>query len=215
MGHPALPLPDQPSPVAERPPHGLYATEPLPDTLNRLSTGTLSPDGQFRAAMDGPEAWVSRVDGAWLWQIEVPAPPPPNPPEPTPPGVGPVPPPPPPPPAPKVMPPLQWTPQSTLLFQDSNGTWQEAHPAGARVIPLPAALQNTRELAFSPDGQQVLYHKGTQLFTALRDGSQPKLVGQDLTAFWGPDGQLVTMKAPAPGAPAPAPDPRSSGMSQE
>lgn len=213
-GHPALPLPARATPVTERPPQGLYATKPSPDTLNRLSSGTLSPDLRFRFAAVGDEAWVVRVDGAWFWQIELPPPPPPKPPEPPTTSGGPVPPPPPPPPAPKVRPPLQWTPQSTLLFLDSNGTWQEANPATALVAPLPAALQDTQAIAFSPDGRQALYYKGNQLFTALRDGSQPKLVGTNLTGYWGPDGKLMTMQSSRPGT-APPPAPSTPGPGPE
>lgn len=212
-GYPALPLPEQPSPLTERPPQGLYAGEPSPDTLARLSTGTLSPDGRFRMAMTAEGAWVARVDGAWLWEIQLPAPPPPKPPEPPTHG-GPLPPPLPPPPAPKVVGSLQWTPQSTLLFIDSNGLWQEASPATNLVTPLPAALQGTTGLVFSPDGRQVLYYKGRALFTALRDGSQPKLVGENLTGYWTPDGRLMTVTAGQPGT-KPAPDGKAPGMGQE
>ncbi|MFZ5813852.1 MAG: TolB family protein [Bacillota bacterium] len=151
-----------------------------------------------------------RTDGAWLWQIQLPAPPPP-PPEPPAPGK-PLPPPPPPPPPPTIVGSPQWTPQSTLLFQDSSGTWQEAHPAGARLMALPPALQGTVGLAISPDGQQVLYYKGSQLFTARRDGSQPRLVGAGLIGSWAPDGTLQTAKAPPPGL---APQAEPQGLERE
>ncbi|MFZ5823490.1 MAG: hypothetical protein ACOY94_04000 [Bacillota bacterium] len=195
-GHLPLPLPEAPSPLTERPPQGLYATEPSADTLARLSTGTLSPDGQFRLAVTAQGAWVARIDGAWLWEIQLPAPPPKEP-EPPAPG-GPLPPPPPPPPPPTVVGAPHWTPQSTLLLLDSNGLWQEANPAKAMVTPLPAALQGTTGIAFSPDGRQVLYYKGAQLFTALRDGTQPKLIGANLIGSWTPEGKLVTTSALSP-----------------
>lgn len=164
--------------------------------------------------MSGPDAWVARVDGAWFWQIQVPPPPPPQPAEPATPTAGPVPSPPPPAPAPTVRSPLQWTPQSSLLFQDSNGTWQEANPAMAQVVALPAALQGSSEVLFSPDGRQVLFRKGNQLLTANRDGSLPKLVGQNLTGFWAPDSTLITTTAPVPGT-GTSTDPRIPGMGMQ
>lgn len=155
-------------------------------------------------------AWVARVDGAWLWQIELPAPPPPEPAEPPAPG-SPAPTPLPP---PAVVGPLQWTPQSTLLLTGSDGLWYEAVPARVLASPLPAALQGTTGLAFSPDGSQVLYFKGPLLYTALRDGSQPKLIGENLTGYWRPDGQLVTAKASQP-VPQTLPDPSGIEMERE
>lgn len=209
-GHLPLPLPGAPSPLTERPPQGLYAEEPSPDTLARLSSGTLSPDGRFRLATTAQGAWVARVDGAWFWQIGLPAPSP-TPPEPPTPGTTlPLPPPEP----PTVVGAPHWTPHSTLLLTDSNGLWQEANPATAMAAPLPAGLQGTTGLAFSPDGRQVLYYKGALLFTALRDGSQPKLVGEKLLGHWAPDGKLVTTQANQP-VKNPGPDLKNPGMGPE
>lgn len=204
-GYAALPLPDQPAPLTERPPHGLYAASPSPDTLASLSTGILSPDGRYRAAVTPEGAWVARVDGAWLWQIQIPAPP--APPTTLPPGSSappatpatPATPPAPPAPPPTVQGALQWSPRTTLLFLDSNGQWQEANPATTLVATLPAALQGSVGLTYSPDGRQVLYYKGTALYTAQRDGTGSRLVGEGLTGYWTPDSTLVSTKAAPPG----------------
>lgn len=219
-GHAALPLDGQPTALAERPPEGLYAAPPTADTLQQLGQAPLSPDGRFRALLSGGDAWVVRVDAAWIWQVQVPTaqqeqqppagqgtqqsqagpnaqqsptaqgaqqPPAgqpdagggtaanPNPAVPA-----------------TIAGPLQWTPESTLLFQDSTGYWHEANPDTAIVTTLPAAFLGATGLTPSPDGHLVMYYKGTQLYTAQRDGSKPVLVGNNLVGHWDSAGQLVT-----------------------
>lgn len=194
-----------PSPLQVRPPFGLYAQSPGIDTLTTLASGALSPDGRYRAAMTAEGPWVARVDGAWLWQIELQVPlPPPTPP--VPPGTHPAKPPSPPPaPAkpPVVVGALQWTDAAQLLFQDDTGAWHLADPAGARVTALPPAFKGKEGLQFSPDGRQVLFYApgktGRGLWLAAADGSNPKLVGENVTGFWQkPGGNLVVQK-PTPG----------------
>ncbi len=108
--------------------------------------------------------------------------------------------------------PLSWTPQSTLLFPDSDGTWQEANPAMAQVKPLPSAFVGARLLTLSPKGDQVLYYRGNQLWTARRDGTQPTLIGENLTGWWEADGTLGSRTATQPPPPSTVPtDPPGMG----
>lgn len=205
-GMPATPSPEQPVPLTERLPFGLYANYPSRDTLERLSLGELSPDGRYRAAMTDQGAWVTRIDGAWLWQMELPAPgtQPAAPPPPATPGSRPL----AVPPAPVIIQgttfagALKWTPRNTLLVQDDVGTWYEAAPAAARVTPLPAALQGKGELIFSPDGKQVMYYvtvkTAKQLWVVNIDGTNARLLGENVTGRWGPDGKPVVEKIPDP-----------------
>lgn len=244
-GYPALPAPGQPTPLGDRLPSGLYASPPSADTLAALATAAPSPDGLFRAVLNADGLWVTRIDGAWLWQVTLP-------PLTAPqagdqagaPGQGqggaqgqagapgqagaqgqtgaqsqagaqgqtgspagaqgqtgsqagaqgqtgaaageaPVP-----------TGALQWTPRSTLLFADTAGRWLEADPLTARVVPLGAALNGATGVTPSPDGRQILFYKGNQLYTALRDGSQPQLVGENVTGYWDGAGQLVVEQKP-------------------
>ena len=187
-----LPAQDEPTPLTGRPSFGLYAAPPTPATLSVLANGRISPDGLYRAAMTEQGAWIARIDGAWLWQLELPPPPPP----PAPPAQpGPR------PPAPESLPPanvvlpLVWTSRNTLMFQDENGYWHEARPERAVITQLPAAFQGKRDLDFSPDGKQVLYATnvsgGQQLWVAAADGTNPKILGENVIGFWGPDGKPV------------------------
>ncbi len=73
-GHAALPLPGEPTPLVGRALSGLYASPPSADTLAALSTAPVSPDGLFRAALADGALWVTRIDGAWLWQVALPPP---------------------------------------------------------------------------------------------------------------------------------------------
>ena len=223
-GYAAMPAPGEPTPLGNPPPSGLYAKPPSADTLAALATAPLSPDGLFRAVLTTDGLWVTRIDGAWLWQVKPPslsaqptgeqgqtgaqgqtgtqgqagnsgqaasavqsgtqgqagaegqagsAEEVPNP-------VG----------------PLQWTARSTLLFTDTAGRWLEADPLTALVVPLNAFLIGATHLTPSPDGQHVLFYKGNQLYTALRDGSQPQLAGENVTGYWDSKGQLVVAKKP-------------------
>jgi hypothetical protein len=205
-GLPAVPDPGQPSPLLQRPTFGLYADTPSHDTLIRLSSGILSPDGRYRAAATVQGVWVARLDGAWLWQVPLPdgntsSPPPAPAPQPgkqqgsTP--------------SPRKatryvgLP--EWTSRNTLLLQDDTGTWVEADPYLTRVTVLPSLLQGKEGLMFSPDGKQVAYYTpgktGKQLWVAKADGTDAKLIGENLIGFWGKDGKLETQKQVAPQAP--------------
>jgi hypothetical protein len=208
QGFPAPPLDGQPTPLGDRPPFGLYANYPSNDTLKQLSTGTLSPDGRFRFAFTQQGVWITRLDGAWLWQVPLPGegktapsgpavsqlPPgtsvatkPPTPPV-TPPAVK----------ATKYIGPGDWTPQGTLLLRDETGVWIEAAPATTYVTPLPQPLQGKESISFSPDGKQVLYYTpgktGRQLWQAAADGAAPTLLGENLTGYWGKDGKPQMQK---------------------
>jgi hypothetical protein len=108
-----------------------------------------------------------------------------------------------------VVGPIQWTPDSNLALRDSAGLWWAANPTTTLVSPMTPAFQGATGLTFSPDGSKVFFYKGTQLITAMRDGSQPKLVGDNLVGSWAANGTLQTAKkAPpagatgAPGAPS-------------
>jgi len=206
-GYPAMPVPGEPTPLGDRLPSGLYASPPSADTLAALATAAPSPDGLFRAVLRNDGLWVTRIDGAWLWQVRLPAT--------TAPQAG----------AqgqapasgqtdteagdqaqmaaggaqgeiPNPVGPLQWTARSTLLFSDTAGRWLEAEPLTARVVPLNAFLNGATNVTPSPDGSRVLFYKGSQLYTALRDGSQPTLVGENATGYWDDAGQLVVLQKP-------------------
>ncbi|HEY3367117.1 MAG TPA: hypothetical protein VGK74_18845 [Symbiobacteriaceae bacterium] len=215
-GLPARPAPDQPAPLTERPPFGLYAETPARDTLTALATGTSSPGDRFRAALTAQGAWVARVDGAWLWQIQLPdaapapgtptVPAPPAKPDSEKPNVKPA-----PAAGPATVKSIEWTVRGTLLIQDSKGLWLEADPEHARVTALPAGLQGKEVVAFSPDGKQVLYYvndkAGKQLWSANADGSKPTYLGVGLAWSWNEQGKLVVAKIagpPIPPPPAPA-----------
>ncbi len=229
-GHAALPLPGEPTPLGSRSLSGLYASPPAADTLEALSTAPVSPDGLFRAVLRDGEIWVTRIDGAWLWQVTLP-PATPAPPEggadggaqgtaqpdldgnpagqgaATPPGADPAgastaadsPANPPESPAIEVEPvaPLTWTPRSTLLLRDTASRWLEADPATAAVTPLGPFLTGATHLIPSPDGSQVLFYKGNQLYTARWDGSDPQPIGENLVGHWDSAGQLVVRERPA------------------
>ncbi len=126
-GLPPLPLPGRPTPLQEKAPFGLYADAPSADTLARLSTGTLSPDGRFRVALTAQGVWVARIDGAWIWKMSLPAPPVADRPE----GRQVQ--------APAPVEPLRWTNRGDLLFPDQTGAWYLADPLTTSVKPLPAA----------------------------------------------------------------------------
>lgn len=232
-GYGALPLPGQPTLLTERPLLGLYSTEPSADTLTQLGTGAISQDGRFRAVLTDQGAWIVRVDGAWLWQVQLPAVSPT--PAGTPgtagtttgatpatgtatgtagttgaatgtaagtagaaTGATPAP--------ATVAGPVQWTPDSNLALRDSAGRWWAANTTTTQVSPMTTAFEGATGLTFSPDGSKVFFYKGTQLITALRDGSQARLVGENLVGAWAPDGTLqTTKKAPAPGTPGTTP----------
>ncbi|MFB5083209.1 hypothetical protein [Symbiobacterium thermophilum] len=216
-GHAALPLPGEPTPLTGRALSGLYASPPSADTLEALSTAPVSPDGLFRAVLHGDELWVTRIDGAWLWQV---TPPPVGTPSPadagsgaqpgaggpdaspdsgSPPGAGiataaqagadgaDV----------RPLAPIQWTPRSTLLFRDTAQRWLEADPETALVTPLSAFLTGATSLIPSPDGSQVLFYKENRLYTARWDGSQPQLVGESVVGHWDSAGRLVVTERPA------------------
>lgn len=226
-GHAALPLPGEPTPLQGRTLSGLYAAPPAADTLEALSTAPVSPDGLFRAVLRDGEIWVTRIDGAWLWQVELPAVVPPQPgdagagtgdanaggpgagretghdgggqagqaaggqagsvpPEPAGADPGEV----------RPVAPLSWTPRSTLLFRDTAQRWLEADPATAVVTPLSAFLTGAAQVTPSPDGRQVFFYKENRLYTARWDGSEPQLVGENLTAHWDSSGELVVTERP-------------------
>lgn len=211
---PAVPGPDEPAPLASRPPFGLYAEAPTADTLAQLSQGTLSPDQRFRAALTQQGTWIARVDAAWLWQIQLPAPTTPattqtptSPPADTgqagttAPTATPA--------APPAIASLAWTPRATLLLRDAGGTWWEANPVWATASQLPAALQGKEELQFSPDGSKVLYYTagtaGRQLWVAAADGSGARLLGTNVVGSWSPEGEPVVEKLPPVAPPAGTP----------
>lgn len=219
VGLPPSPVGKEPTPLLDRSPFGLYAEYPGRDTLTRLSTGDLSPDERYRAAITDQGLWVARKDGAWLWQV--PLLPPPPPPTPAQPQVTLIPGQPPPAPAPvtpkatKYLGPLNWTSRGTLLMRDDGGTTVEIHPERASVTQLPYALQGKQDMLFSPDGKQVLYTQpgsaGRQLIVANADGTGPKFLGDNVTGTWDASGKPVVQKATmiTPGATAPrdlAPD---------
>ncbi|MEW8977396.1 MAG: hypothetical protein AB2385_03240 [Symbiobacterium sp.] len=232
-GYPAMPLPGERTPLQGRSLSGLYASPPSADTLAALETAEPSPDGLFRALLSDGEIWVTRIDGAWIWQVALPpvsaagtaqgaaegAPgtqgadadraaaggqaasaggtaqsnvSPPldgaGGPDDASPAAGGA--------APTPVGPLQWTPESTLLFRDSAGRWLEADPLTAQVKPLGAALNGVAALTLSPDGREVLYYKGNRLYRALRDGSQEQLVGENVIGHWDSAGQLVVTPRP-------------------
>jgi hypothetical protein len=235
-GLPPSPVGEEPTPLVDRPPFGLYAIYPDRDTLTSLSIGTLSPDNRFRAALTAQGLWVTRKDGAWLWQVPLPG-------EANAPSlIGPTaqtgapagqtvptvqttqaatpaqpgkPAPPPPPKSTKYVGPLRWTSQNTLLMRDEMGTWVTCNPETAMVTVLPQALQGKEELLFSPDGKLVIFFiptkAGRELWMSNADGSKPKYLGVNVTGAWDPKGQPVVQKAttPAPGTLTPtdlAPD---------
>lgn len=74
---------------------------------------------------------------------------------------------------------------------------------------MPAVFKDKRELDFSPDGKQVLYSTnvggGKQLWVAAADGSNPKLLGENVVGFWGEDGKPVVRKETTPLAPSASP----------
>jgi hypothetical protein len=199
-GLPSAPLGNQPSPLLDRPPFGLYAEYPSSDTLTLLSSGTLSPDGRFRAALTTQGLWVARKDGAWLWQVPVPGADKPAAPV-GPPLVQPATPPAPPPAAAATsyIGPLQWTSHNTLLLRDNTGTWVETTPETARVNVLPQALQGKEALQFSPDGKQVLFSilkaTGRELWVSNADGSKPQYLGVNVIGTWDPTGKVSVAKA--------------------
>jgi len=196
-GLPATPGPDEPAPLEERPPFGLYAEEPTAETLAALSTGKLSPDRRFRAAVTEQGAWIARVDAAWVWQVELPEP------EPAPPQGDkaadkqpaqptPIP----------VAVDVSWMPPDILLVQDQTGAWWQADPDWATVAKGPAAFRGKEEVTFSPRGDRILYYtagdKGRQLFVANADGSNAKLLGVNVAGSWSPEGEpVVTPLTPA------------------
>lgn len=100
-------LPGQPSAIADQTPFGLYATSPTLDTITNLAIGTLSPSGQFRAALTEQGIWIARVDGAWLWQV-----------------------------SPEAVSPVEWTTGGRLRFTDTTNQGQEADPRTAQVTAL-------------------------------------------------------------------------------
>jgi len=224
-GHAALPLPGEPTPLQGRALSGLYATPPSADTLAALSTAPVSPDGMYRAVLEDGAIWITRIDGAWLWQVALPpvaAPPAGE----TGQGAGgqgtgqqaaagqgaggqaaagqgvdgqPL-----------VDPadlrpvaPIQWTPRSTLLFRDTAQRWLEADPDTALVTPLSAFLTGVADLTPSPDGSQVLFYKENRLYIARWDGSEPQFIGENLVGHWDSSGQLVTEKRPETGTAEP------------
>lgn len=219
-GLPPAPVDGAPTPLLDRPPFGLYATAPSRETLQLLSTAPLSPDGRYRAALGAQGLWIARVDGAWLWQVPLPEmaepkpttgqPPlsPPLIPQQPKPGTGPgnnngaqTPTPPTARKATKYLGPLAWTPRDTLLMRDDTGTWVEIEPVAAKVTPLPAALQGKEWITYSPDRKQVLYYAngktGKQLWIANADGTSPRLLGENVTGAWGPDGKPLVTKVQA------------------
>lgn len=200
-GLPAIPGPDDPAPLEKRPPFGLYAEAPTADTLAALSTGKLSPDQRYRAAMTEQGAWVARVDAAWLWQVELPKP------EPTPSQEGQSADKPPAAPAPTpVAVAVSWMPPDGLLVQDQTGAWWRADPDWTTITKLPAALQGKEEITFSPNGARILYYtsgeKGRQLWVANADGSSAKLLGENVAGSWSPEGEPVVTPLASPEKPA-------------
>lgn len=207
-GYPARPLPDQPSPLTERNPFGLFTDAPSAETIAALATAQVSGDGRYRASITTQGAWVNRVDGAWFWQIKLAStaatpPAPPTKPGQTQPNATQ--------PAQTTTPPpmiqhtvraLQWTGRSQLLLRDESGTWLLANPDSATVTALPAALQGKQAIAFSPDGTQVLYYApgkgGDELFVANADGSKPVSKGVNVTAYWDENGKLQIQQGKAP-----------------
>jgi hypothetical protein len=198
-GLPARPDPDQPTPLLERAPFGLYTQYPSNETLKALSIGLLSPDGKFRVVVTDQGVWVARVDAAWIWQVSV-VPVPivgalnPNPdPKIVPKQGTPVP--PTPPKGTKAVGPIEWTPKGMLLLRDDVGTLLEADPQTTRVSPLPATLQGKEAITFSPNGNQILYYvtliTGRQLWVANADGTNPKLQAENRTGKWDIDNKLV------------------------
>jgi len=222
-GLPPAPVAGAPTPLLDRPPFGLYASDPTRETLQMLSTAPLSPDGRYRAIIGNEGLWIARVDGAWLWQVPLPEAAAANPATNQPGGTQPLLPlqpkpgatagstnasqPPNPPAAPKAtkyLGPLDWTSRDTLLMRDDTGTWAEVDPESATVKLLPAALQGKEWITFSPDRRRVLYYAngktGKQLWVAKADGTEPKLLGENVTGTWGPDGNPVVTKIQPPTA---------------
>jgi len=207
QGKPNVPGAGDPAPIVDRPPFGLYAVSPTTDTLTRLSTGTLSPDGRFRAVMAGDGPWVTRVDGAWLWQVTVPEP---KAPPTTTPGTSTAPPtttPAQPPKPPRIVGGLEWTSRNTLLMQDDTGAWLEADPVMAKITPMPAFLRGKEGVLFSPDLTQVLYYlpgkNAKQLWVAKPDGTGAKLLGENVTGTWDAAGKpVVTQNPKTPAVPS-------------
>lgn len=217
-GRPAAPVGDQPTPLLDRPPFGLYAEYPSRDTLKSLSTALLSPDGRYRAAITDQGLWIVRVDGTWLWQVPLPDVAAPKSTAPAQPAMSqPVLPPQPgmvqpganqtakpvtPLKATKYLGPLDWTPESTLLLRDDGGNWTEISPEASKVVLLPAALQGKEWITYSPDRKQVMYYApgkaGKALWIAKADGTDPKFQGENVTGVWGPDGKpIITKVQPA------------------
>jgi hypothetical protein len=201
-GLPALPDQDQPTPLVERAPFGLYTQYPSTDTLKTLSTGLLSPDGKFRVAVTDQGVWVARIDAAWLWQVNVVPVPIAGAPNPKPnPDLNPVPPksgtpvPPTPPQGTKAVGPVEWTPKGLILLRDDVGTLLEADPQTTRVSPLPASLQGKEAITFSPNGKQIFYYAtvktGRQLWLANADGTNPMLQAENRTGKWDINNKLV------------------------
>lgn len=211
-GFPALPLDGEKTPLGAKAPFGLYANYPSNDTLERLSTGTLSPDGRFRFAFTDQGVWVTRADGAWIWQVPLPdegtaAAQPASPAQAQQPSTtqaGKPATPPPPPKGTKYVGPTDWTPRNTLLLRDDMGTWIEAAPWTTQVTLLPQPLQGKEGIEFSPDGKQVIYYApgktGKQLWLAGADGANPKLQGENVTGFWDKTGKLQVQKNVVPQA---------------
>lgn len=201
-GLPATPSPDEPVPLEERPPFGLYAEAPTAETLKALSYGKPSPDQRFRAAVTEQGAWVARVDAAWLWQVQLPEPEPaiqqndeekaadkePAPPAPTPVAVD-----------------VSWMPPDILLVQDQTGAWWRADPDWTTITKGPAAFQGKDEITFSPSGARMLYYtssdKGRQLWVANADGNGAKLLGVNVAGSWSPEGEPVVTPLTPPEQP--------------
>jgi dipeptidyl aminopeptidase/acylaminoacyl peptidase len=74
-----------------------------------------------------------------------------------------------------------------------TGTWLRfsVDPSGANLQSRPIH-RRISDIVASPDGRQILYQYGEQIFVARRDGSHARrLAGRAIQAAWAPDGEHV------------------------